>query len=221
MEQVGSVLAELTRLGLEGIGYELVTDIKAWGRKVHETTAVDAAAEYIKEHPTFHIGELVAHLAGRSRGAVDAAVRSMVAKKSLTKLGNGNYQRADVKAIAPPTKEAEKTRRGQTKPYDISNKDLIWRHIKNRTRFKIADLVVLFRANKRLPKSISPQLSFMIGDNLIKSAGRGEYIVLKNKTAKVITKKKFVAKRAAGKQKPPTESPKLNGSASSEIATNG
>ncbi len=41
MEQMGFVLAALTKMGLENIGYELITDVHQFkdGRKVHEVSA--------------------------------------------------------------------------------------------------------------------------------------------------------------------------------------
>src|SRR6267154_2860914 len=138
----------------------------------------------------------------------------MVDKKLLTKLGDGNYQRADVKAIAPPTS-------GMVKHYDVSNRDLIWRHIKNRTRFKIADLAVLFRANKRPEKSISPQISIMAAAKLIKRVGDGEYLVLKKASKKTIAAKKKT-KRVARKQQPAPKPANLNGAAhQTEIVDHG
>jgi hypothetical protein len=225
MEQMGSVVATLTKMGVENIGHELITDVKAWGRKEHDTTAAEAIAEYVQEHPTFHISELVAHFkqAGRSRGAVDAAVRNMVAKNLLTKLGDGNYQSADVKAIAPPKAAApvatKKARPANKVPhYDISNKDLIWRHIKNRVRFKLADLRVLFRANNRPDKSVSPLMTKMVGEKLIRLVGPGEYLVMK-KVIKATAKKKFAVKR--GKHQSPIEPPAGDGSATSGMTING
>lgn len=218
LEQMGSVLAELTRLGLTNVGYELITDVKAWGRKAYDTTVVDAVAEWIKEHPTFHIGEMIADT-GRARDAIYKAVKGMVGKKLLTKLGAGNYQSADVKAIAPPKAApvAEKKARpaNTVAHYDISNKDLIWRHIKGRTRFKLAELRVLFRANNRPENSASPLMTKMAGEKLIKLVGPGEYLVLK----KAI---KARAKKAASKPKRLTSPAELNGAAStSGITTNG
>jgi len=171
---MGHILAELTKLGLSNIGYELITDIvtfkKNGPRKTAEpatTTAAEEIAEYIKEHPTFKIGDIVAFFKtmGRARGAAYEGVKALVKKKILVRLSPHNYQRADVKALAPPAPKAiGKKRRGQVAPYGISNKDLILKRIKGRAKFTTKELRDHFTNMRRNPVSISP-----IVDNLLKA----------------------------------------------------
>jgi hypothetical protein len=215
-EQMGDVIVVLTKMGFENIGHELITDVKAWGRKTHDTTAADAIAEYIKENPTFRARDLIAHLKldGRNNNAVYSGIRTMLDKKLLIKLGEGNYQRADVKALAAPKaapdkRPAKKSRAG-IKPYEITNYDLIWRHFKNRQSFKAKDVAVLFRANNRPDKSATSTLSTMTTKKIFRRVGEGRYEVVKEKAT--AAKKKVATKRS--KHQPSIESPVVNASAS-------
>jgi hypothetical protein len=102
---MGQLLAHMTRMGVKDISYELLTDVRTFRnngpRKVHDVTAKQLVLNYLAEHPTFAIGNLmtVFKAAGRPASAAYGAVHVLVDDKVLNKLGGGNYQRADVKAL--------------------------------------------------------------------------------------------------------------------------
>jgi hypothetical protein len=219
LEQMGFVVAALTRMGLLNIGYELITDIHAYKkgaeRKVHGVNALDFAKEWIKEHATFKASELVKACEGdgRSSGTAYGSLRDLVKAKVLRKLGPGNYQRTDVKALEAPAKP--KSKRGTSNaPYDVPNKTVISKWVGNKSRFKLADLTAHFLSIGRNPKSVSPIVTKMMQAKFIKAVGFGEYVV-KKKEIKV--KNKLRKQRYRDNLKNQTA---LNGQQSSE-ATNG
>lgn len=204
LEMVGGGLAALTRLGFENVGYKLITDVlKYKNRKVHEVSASEFAAAFVKENARFKIGDLVTHFkdAGRApSGAYDAAKRLLKARV-VAKSGD-DYVR--VEAVTGPkgsTAKPAKSARGQQRPYDIPNIVLITRTIKGRKSFTLRMLRDLFVKEGRPEKSISPILSKLSGAKVIKQVGNGEYTVL----AKPKPKPKPAKKPAAA-------APVLNGS---------
>lgn len=227
-EQMGHVLAELTRLGLDNVGYELITDIKAWGtaeRKTHATTAEQAITEYIKDNPTFAIGGLVEHFKaeGRTTGALYQAAKVMVKKKLLTRLGDGNYQRADVKAIAPPKSTEKKLKRPGNKVhrYEVMNKDVILKAIKGRAKFTVAELQKLFKKMKRNPKSVSAIIALLKRDKIITALDQGTYSW--GRKPALASPKRNGAKAASRKEQVQAPEPVnlTNVRTSSEVAANG
>jgi hypothetical protein len=220
LEEMGVVLAALTRMGLQNIGYELITDVRAFGHnKTHETSAEYEVTEYIKDHPTFTIADVVAHLKsqGRSAGAAYTAVRVMVQKKSLVKLSPGNYQRADVKAIAAPKPAKTAPGNGHARTvFSITGKDSIWRQIRNRKKFTSQELTVLFRAQGRNPNSVSPLLTAMVVAKQIKQTGVGEYVVLKKAVTVKGAKTKKAKSGASVAKQTTSPNPSLNGPAEAD-----
>ena len=107
-QDMGLLLAHMTRMGVSHIGFELVTDVRTFGvntpRKVYDQSAEQTVLAFIKDNPTFAVKELtrVFREMGRTNGAAYAAVHKLVNLKVLVKLGGGNYQRADVKALNAP-----------------------------------------------------------------------------------------------------------------------
>ena len=93
---------------------------------------------------------------------------------------------------APAKGVKAKTARGQQKPYDVPNHVLIRRAIKGRKHISLVELRELFTREKRAEKSISPILSRLVEEKLLKQVGGGSYDVL-GKPAK----KKSVARKAA------------------------
>src|SRR6267142_3546962 len=76
-EHMGHVLAELTKMGLANIGYELVTDIltfrsKNGPRKMHEVTGDDFARAFVKENASFAAIQLVRHFEENDRTSASA-----------------------------------------------------------------------------------------------------------------------------------------------------
>lgn len=228
-EAMGPLLATLTRLGLENIGYELITDVPRFNkngpRKVYETSTEDFVKAFLEENATFRAIDLVNYFEkdGRSRNAAYPTITKMVASDLIKKIGQGVYQRADVKALAAPI-EAEKKPHaltGKAPPkFEMSGADVIWRHIRNRQKFGTKELAVLFRALGRNHHSVSPIITKMVQKKQVKPLGDGEYAVLK----KAVPAKK--AKPTASAKKPAmsaASSPNhsMNGHTAPEETANG
>lgn len=206
--EMGALLAQLTRMGLQNIGFELITDVRSFRqneRAKHETSAEEALTEYVNEHPTFQVNEAIKHFEalGRTAGAIYTAARLLVEKGTLKKLSPGNYQRADVKALAAP-----KPKKAQEAPkrFEITGADAIWRFVKTRKSFTTKQLRALFKDQGRNEASVSPILHEMLNEKRIKHTGEpnsGEYLVLKKAMKTKPIAKKPPAKKAA---------PHLNGS---------
>ncbi len=215
-DKAGPILATLTLMGVENVGYEVVTDIKAWGKgpqKRYDSTAVETTAAWMEKNPTFHVRELGQHFKdqGRSQTTAHYAVRVMSEKGLIRDLGDGNYQSMAIKHIegpkpkalpAPPPKnlsvrvkkkakaaakaaEPEKRTRppNPTARFEVTNRDLIEKKIKNRKRFTVKELQQFFRDEKRNDHSVSPILTKLIADKRIKMIQPGEYEVLPHNKA--------------------------------------
>jgi len=172
------VLAELTKMGLENIGYELVTDVltfrsKNGPRKVHEVTGDD--------------------------GMAYKAIRALVQEGAIKKLSLGHYQRAGVKALPAPKPSAPKGRGGAVRRHEIGNKEVILTRIKGRRRFTLKELRDHFANIRRNPKSISPIISALSHVKLITKLEGGVYAWGKKKIAK---KKEVRKKRDASVASP-------------------
>ncbi len=193
--QLGDIIAELTKLGVPHIEHELITDVLTYKKpKKFDVNSADFLREYIKEHPTFTRKEAIAHFAesGRSDDQASNAIYILVKEKEIRKLGVGNYQRADIKAITGPKKakapKGEPAKKKRAAPahigrYDVSNADLILRAFRNRKSFTSKDAEALLEGNGRPRKSAAPCLLKMRRqDRTVKRIGEGEYEVIKAKT---------------------------------------
>lgn len=184
-EAMGPLLAQLTRMGLENIGYELITDVATFKdrkRVVHDVNARDFASQWIETHPTFTMKELQAYFKANDRAATTAnyAVGQMVDDKIVVRLGVGNYRRADVQALAGPKSEGNvRTRvRGAVPKYDVPNFDVILKMMRNRKTITVASARELLIQEGRNGKSASPIISRMSSSGLLKQLAPGEYEVL-------------------------------------------
>src|SRR6266850_6612103 len=99
-EHMGHVLAELTKMGLLNIGYELVTDVltfrsKSGPRKVHEVTGISFARAFVQENASFTAIQLANYFKQHDRNASSAytAIRDMLKDGEIKRLSVGNYQR--------------------------------------------------------------------------------------------------------------------------------
>ncbi len=104
---MGPILAQLTLMGVDNIGYELITDVKAYGGKPkqpHGMTAQEQSVAWIAEHPTFRVRDLGQYFKEIGRPATTAhyVTRVMTEQGLLRNLGEGNYQSVDVKLIEAP-----------------------------------------------------------------------------------------------------------------------
>lgn len=181
-ERVGGVLALLTKLGVDNIGFDLITDVQTFrhngARKDTGSTSERVATEWVKDHPTFKAKLLVEHFEahGRSANAAYGALKSMVGHGFLKPLGDGNYQRADIQSLDAPAKG----KRAATHPrYDVSNRDIIQKFVGRRQKFAFSELGAYFEANGRPRSSASGLVSTMTSDGIFKSLGDSQYEVLK------------------------------------------
>jgi hypothetical protein len=230
-DQLGHIVAEMTKMGLEHVNYELITDVLNYKKpKKFDTNGTDHLRAWIKDHPTFNRQEVIAHFieTGRSEDSGSNAVYILAREKAIKKLGDGNYQRADIKAIAGPKKAktakvvkviAPKKRGSQpgrkpnvTRIYAISNNDLLLTKFRERKKFTVREAEDYFEANKRPRKSVWPILHNLTNLHKLKRLTQGEYAVVKMKL------------------KPRVHTPKLNGAAAPapapevqtvEVVTNG
>jgi len=205
-EHMGHVLAELTKMGLANIGYELVTDVltfrtKSGPRKVHEVNGDDFARAFVKENASFAAIQLVNHFKENDRTDRMAykALRALVKEGAIKKLSLGHYQRAGVKALPAPKPSAPKGRGGAVRRHEIGNKEVILTRIKGRRRFTLKELRDHFANIRRNPKSISPIISALSHVKLITKLEGGVYAWGKKKIAK---KKEVRKKRDASVASP-------------------
>ena len=184
LELVGAGLAALSKLGYENVTYVLITDVlKFKSKTVHEVSAEEFAAAFVKDNARFKSAALVAHFrdAGREPGAAYYAVKKLSEANVIRKNGDGVFVR--VEALPAPAKKAAAGRGSNSKPYDVTNRTLIQRAIKGRKHITVVELRELFAREKRPEKSISPILTKLVIEKLIKQVGKGEYDVLpKNPT---------------------------------------
>lgn len=196
-DDMGHVMAEAIKRGLTNIGYELITDVETFrkngARKTFETSAAEEIAKYVNDHPTFPISDVIAafEAEGRTAGAVYSGIKTLVEKKILVKLGKGNYQRVDVKTLAPPTGGKTQTRTrpaNKVQRYEISNKDVIIKQIKGRARFTIKELRDHFTNIRRTAASVSPIINKLFNAKVISRLEDGVYAWGNVKTKKVANK---------------------------------
>jgi len=190
MEQMGFVLAALTKMGLGNISYELITDVnrfKTKERTVHEVSAEDFAAEFVKENPRFVSRTMVEHFraAGREAGSAYYAVKKLTDANVIRKGASGEFVR--VEALPAPAMVAKTRPANPVHRFDVRNKDIIADAIKGRKQFTMAELRAVFASEGRNEKSISPILTGMVAAKRIKIVSPGHYIVLAKDAKKPTT----------------------------------
>jgi hypothetical protein len=217
---MGPIIAQLTRMGMANVGFELITDVVTFNkngpRVVHELKAEDFLTPWVAEHPTFRAAEAVQHFEANNRnaGACYSALKKMVEDGALKKLGPGNYQRADVKALAAPRHS------------DVTGEEIILAFAKkHHGRFNTKQIKELFTQEGRAVNSVYSTCDALLKDKMIKRIGAGEYVLLAKGRAKAVEKK------PKQKAAPPLEdvaaaapAPHLNGGshhAPMEAMTNG
>jgi hypothetical protein len=172
IEQMGFVLAALTKMGLGNISYELITNVNRFkDRKVHEVSAEAFAAEFVKENARFKSADMVAHFkaAGREASSAYYGIKKLADANVVRKSVGGEFVR--VEALPAPAPKARQ-------PQGAMNKDVIANAIKGRKQFTIAELRAVFAAEGRNEKSISPILTTMAKAKQIKLVSSGHYSVL-------------------------------------------
>lgn len=178
---LGPTVAQLTKLGLSNIHFELVEDVRTFAKRTnHEVSSEALLLEWIKDHPTFKAIEACKHFEanGRTKGSTYPALGVLVEKKVLKKLDQGNYARADVKHLAAP----------KTKPKgrvinEVSHRDFILRTARrNHGRFSAAKIKELFEKEGRNRDSVSTAIDALLKRKLVKRVGDGEYVLLQKTT---------------------------------------
>jgi len=181
MEQMGFVLAALTKMGLQNISYELITDVnrfKTRERKVHEVSAEDFAAAFVKQNARFKSADMLAHFkaAGREPSSAYYAVKKLSDANVVRKSVGGEFVR--VEALPAPAKAATTRPANPVHRFEVLNKDVIANAIKGRKQFTMRELRDVFAKEGRNDKSISPILTGMVAAKRIKIVSPGHYLVL-------------------------------------------
>lgn len=199
---MGPIIAQLTRMGLTNIGFELMTDIPAYAqRNRHDSTAEDFAAAWIEQNPTFKLSHLAAHFreSGRGTSAAYYGVKKLVEAGRLRSLGDGNYAASHIKAIAPP--------------HAVTNEETILKFARSHGgKISTDKLRAIFEEERRPRNSLYAAINGLMRDGKIARVGEkgaGEYRLLAKGKAKPKAKK------------PKPKAPRANGSTSSEVTTNG
>lgn len=205
--ELGPMLASLAKMGLQNIGYELVTDVLNYKNRQHTIDGYNFALAWAQERQAFKLNEMGRYFkeSGRGQSSANYHVGRMVENGVLKSLGNGYYQRADVMALPAPAQSevapGGKVHARTGKPahrFEMNGEEAIWRHVKNRKKsFKTEELRTLFTAQGRTPNSVSPCLDKMMKAKLIKRVESGVYQVTGAKPKKAEAtdpKKRAVAK---------------------------
>jgi hypothetical protein len=210
---MGPIIAQLSRMGLTNIGFELITDIRTFNRNAPREMSAEAfALAWVDEHPTFRLRDLAKHFEsdGRAGSSANYAVKKMVDAGKLNALGGGNYQRADVAAIEAPKSE----KNAAPKKFATRGEDEILKFARQHGgKFNTGQIVGLFEKHGRARNSVYASTNALLNEKMIKrigASGSGEYTLL--------AKAKPKAKRPAA---PNVSDPaKLNGASHAEEVTN-
>lgn len=187
MEQMGFVLAALTKMGLGNISYELITDVNRFKnkeRKVHEVSAEDFAAAFVKQNARFKSSDMVAHFkaAGREASSAYYGIKKLTDANVVRKSVGGEFVRVEALPAPVKTRPANPVHR-----FGVLNKDVIANAIKARKQFTMRDLKEVFAKEGRNDKSISPILTGMVAAKQIKIVSPGHYLVLAKPVKKKLT----------------------------------
>lgn len=194
---MGPIIAQLSRMGLTNIGFELITDVPAFKRNERrDVSAEDFAQAYVDEHPTFDGRDLSAHfkMDGRTASSSYYAIKKLIDAGAIIDLGDRNYQRADVKAIELPKTEAAT----QPKKFETpASAEILKFARKHGGKLNTEQIVALFAEQGRARGTVYGSVNKLLGEKLIKrvgASGSGEYMLLARAKAKP---KKKAAKAAA------------------------
>ena len=230
-DQLGHVMAALITAGIppEMLQSRMVTDVLNYkGGKKFDTSALDFGRAWVADHPTFKRTEIVKHFvdSGRTKESASGVVHRLRELGEIRALGDGNYQRKDVKAITGPKKKVKvkllnkrgqpitRSRRGNSvHHYDVPNREFLLKRITGRAKITVRELEEVFTSNGRNPKSVSALLSLFVKEKKVKHLEQGTYGWVGPKVKKVRLTPRV----------PPTAKP--NGSAivapAAETVTNG
>jgi hypothetical protein len=219
--EMGPIIAQLSRMGLTNISFELITDVVNFKQNVkHDVTATDFLAGWLAEHPTFSQKDVTKMFKenGRTSAAGYYAMKQLNEAHVIKKLDdNGNYSRADVKHIEAPKEKAAKPAKEQ-KPepkrvmHEVDHREFILRYMRSHGgRASAPKLRDYFTKHQRKTTSVGGALNWLARTKMIKLLGEGEYLLLTKGGAKSPAKT------------PAKEEPKLNGAVpqTETEATNG
>jgi Fe2+ or Zn2+ uptake regulation protein len=192
--EMGPIIAQLSRMGLTNISFELITDVVNFKQNVkHDVTATDFLAGWIAEHPTFSQKDVSKMFKenNRTSGAAYYAMRQLSEARVIRKLDdNGNYSRADVKHIEAPKEKAAKPAKEQ-KPepkrvmHAVDHREFILRYMRSHGgRTSAAKLRDYFSKHNRKTTSIGGALNWLVQQKSVKLLGDGEYLLLAKGGAK-------------------------------------
>lgn len=193
-EKLGDLIAELTKMGLTDIQHELITNVLNYKKpKRFEINSADFLRDYIKDHPTFTRKDVITYFKKHSReeSAAKNALHGLAREGVIKMLGEGNYQRADVKALAAPkkakSKEPKPTKKiaRQSGRYEVTNADVLLNGFRSRKRFTNKEAEEMLEKNGRPGNSAGPVLLKLMSLRKVRRLGQGEYSI-----AKVPIKKK-------------------------------
>lgn len=191
IDEAGKFIAMLTKEGVQAMRHELITDVITFKKGAHHAISAEAfLTNWIADHPTFKVSEAVKFCKedGRTAGACYTALRLMVEKKVLKKLGEGNYARADVKSLAPPKKKptekkaAAKKGAKPHKSFEKTGMEVIMSYAKrNHGRCNTAKLLDLFEAEGRARNSVYAPLEKLVKAKKLKRVGEeagGQFMLM-------------------------------------------
>lgn len=185
---MGPLIALLTKMGLQNISYELITDVMTFKDRprkpksdVATISPTDALVAYATKHPAFKIADAIKKLedGGVDTRTIFQVAGALVRKKLLKKVMAGSYQfigRASI-AKSGPTK----TKRGRASRLGISNKEFLWTEFKDRNPFSAAEVAEHFKTHDRNVKSASSTLSQLFHGGFLERRDDGLYVPIGDK----------------------------------------
>jgi hypothetical protein len=198
-EEAGKWIVILTNGGVGELHQEVVTNVVTFNKRAsHKTKAEDFLKAWLVDHPTFKAKEAIdaCRADGRNAAAGYRALRILTDEKILRRLGEGNYQRADVKHLAAP-KAAKTAKTAARDRHEVDHREFILRYGRqHQGRFSLAKLKAHFEAHGRKPSSVGGAVNILTTQKKIKRVGEGEYVLL-NKAAPKSNAKPVAPKIAA------------------------
>ena len=191
--KLGDLIVSLSALDLTDFQPELVTDVVTFNKKQsHEVKAEDFLVDWIAEHPEFQAKDAIKHFreAGRTDGSGYTALRNLVARKLLRKMGEGRYTTLAKKHQPPKAKAAKVAKAKKAKVptfravpakkrnahHDVSNADFLLRGM-SRAHGKMSSAAIkrLFENDGRPSTGVGPTLHKLRQVGMIKQLGEGMY----------------------------------------------
>jgi hypothetical protein len=203
----GDVVADLAKRGITDFHHELVTDVVTFkNNKQHATTGAELLEPWTVENPTFTSKAAGAFFKenGRTNAGLYFALNKLIEKGTLKRLGDKNYARNDVKAIAGPKPKKTTAAKIAREYHDVDHREFILRYARSHGgRISRHKLTAHFEAHGRKPASVGGALNTLVHRKMIKQLGEGEYVLLAKSGAKPTpVKKPAPKKKAVGPKKP-------------------